>query len=246
MRTVRAMSLALRLRCGRRAGLRADRAVSGIRRGLFPAARLRQARRRRRAGGEPDAARRVAGRLGITGLRHRRVQGHAVLRRVEPRHSTSTSRSAPVSATSRTRSTASTWISSTAPRDNAEIEQELRLTMIPIYGRRAVPAVRRCRPVSSRMSAAASRSVTFRYSETGEFVDTTHLRHLQRQVHREGDGVRSGHARRRSRFRWAGTSTRCTVEGRYQWANGKTGGARGAVSSATRSISAAARSTSAS
>ena len=110
-----------------------------------------------------------------------------------------------------------------APPGGTEIEQELRLTMIPISGLvRFFPNgdPTRIQPYVGGGIAI----IPFRYTETGDFVDTTTFDVFNAKYTAKGTAfgpvILGG-----VRFPLGGDVYGLTVEGKYQFANGKTGGA---------------------
>jgi len=110
------------------------------------------------------------------------------------------------------------------PAGNAEIEQELRLTMIPISG-----VVRffpngdptRIQPYLGGGVAA----IVYRYTETGEFVDTsTSALEIYSDKYSAKGTAFGAVILGGVRFPLGGDVYGLTVEGKYQFANGKTGG----------------------
>jgi hypothetical protein len=108
------------------------------------------------------------------------------------------------------------------PAGNTEIEQELRLTMIPISGLvRFFPSGD---PTGIQPYVGGGIAVIpFRYTETGEFVDTTTFEIFSDKYTAKGTAfgpvILGG-----VRFPLGGDVYGLTVEGKYQFANGKTGG----------------------
>lgn len=109
------------------------------------------------------------------------------------------------------------------PAGGTEIEQELRLTMIPISG------VVRFLPLGDPTGiqpyfGGGVAAIRYTYTETGEFVDTTTLEIFSDKFTAKGTAfgaiILGG-----VRFPLGGDVYGLTVEGRYQFANGKTGGA---------------------
>jgi len=109
------------------------------------------------------------------------------------------------------------------PASGTEIEQELRLTMVPISG------VVRFFPIGdpTRVQPYVGGGIAvipFRYTETGEFVDTTTFEIFSDKFTAKGTAfgpvILGG-----VRFPLGGDVYGLTVEGKYQFANGKTGGA---------------------
>ena len=109
------------------------------------------------------------------------------------------------------------------PAGGTEIEQELRLTMVPITG--VVRFFPSGDPTGIQPYIGGGIAVIpFRYTETGEFVDTTTLEIFSDKFTAKGTAfgpvILGG-----VRFPLGGDVYGLTVEGKYQFANGKTGGA---------------------
>lgn len=108
-------------------------------------------------------------------------------------------------------------------KNNAEIEQDLRLRMIPISG------VVRFLPFGDATgiqpyAGIGVAAVNFRYSETGEFVDPATLDIFTDRYTATGTALGTvilGGVR----FPLGGDVYGLTIEGRYQFAKGNTGGA---------------------
>ena len=111
------------------------------------------------------------------------------------------------------------------PAGNAEIEQELRLTMIPISGLvRFFPNgdPTRIQPYVGGGIAI----IPFRYTETGDFVDVNTLDLEIFNAKYTAKGTAFGPVILGGvRFPLGGDVYGLTVEGKYQFANGNTGGA---------------------
>jgi hypothetical protein len=109
------------------------------------------------------------------------------------------------------------------PAGNTEIEQELRLTMYPISG--VVRFFPNGDPTSIQPYVGGGIAIIpFQYTETGEFVDTTTFEIFNDKYTAKGTAfgpvILGG-----VRFPLGGDVYGLTVEGKYQFANGKTGGA---------------------
>lgn len=107
-------------------------------------------------------------------------------------------------------------------RENAEIEQDLQLRAIPVTG------VVRFLPFGAAggfqpYAGVGIAVVTFRYTEIGEFVDTTDFSIFHDKYSASGAAVGpvllGG-----LRMPIGGDVYAFTIEGRYQWASGDTGG----------------------
>jgi hypothetical protein len=108
------------------------------------------------------------------------------------------------------------------PAGNTEIEQELRLTMIPISG--VVRFFPNGDPTGIQPYVGGGIAVIpFIYTETGDFVDTTTFEIFSDKYTAKGTAfgpvILGG-----VRFPLGGDVYGLTVEGKYQFANGKTGG----------------------
>jgi hypothetical protein len=109
------------------------------------------------------------------------------------------------------------------PSGGTEIEQELRLTMVPISG------VVRFLPLGDPTGiqpyvGGGVAAIRYTYTETGEFVDTSTFEIFADKYTAKGTAfgaiILGG-----VRFPLGGDVYGLTVEGRYQFADGKTGGA---------------------
>lgn len=108
--------------------------------------------------------------------------------------------------------------------DDTEIEQDLRLRMIPITG------IVRFLPFGDATSVqpyvgGGIAAVNFRYTETGEFVDPSDLAIFADRFVATGTAL-GGVILGGIRLPMGGDVYAFTVEGRYQFASGKTGGAQ--------------------
>ena len=108
-------------------------------------------------------------------------------------------------------------------RNNADIEQDLRLRMIPITGVVRFLPFGDATGVQPYVGAGVA-AINFRYSETGEFVDPTDFAIFQDRYVASGTAV-GGLILGGVRFPMGGDVYAFTLEGRYQFASGNTGGA---------------------
>jgi len=109
-----------------------------------------------------------------------------------------------------------------APPGGTEIEQELRLTMLPISGLVRFFPMGDPTGIQPYLGGGVA-AIRFTYTETGEFVDTTTFEIFSDKYTAKGTAfgaiILGG-----VRFPLGGDVYGLTVEGKYQFANGKTGG----------------------
>jgi len=105
--------------------------------------------------------------------------------------------------------------------DDTEIRQDLRLRQVPITG--VVRVVFGPQDGVQGYVGGGVAAVVFRYSEVGEFVDTDDFSVFQGRFV-ASDVALGGVLLGGARFGLGGDIYALTLEGRYQFANGKTGG----------------------